>query len=90
MQAAGVNLPPISHHLTRSDGLRGGLPRAREGVASMINFKGQVNNICIGTGTSTAMIHYYKRPTLVNDIHGLGAVLLAGVEVLRLPSDVEE
>jgi unsaturated rhamnogalacturonyl hydrolase len=61
-----------------------------KGIASMINEKGQVENICIGTGTSTAMIHYYKRPTKTNDIHGLGAVLMAGVEVLRLPKDQEE
>jgi unsaturated rhamnogalacturonyl hydrolase len=60
------------------------------GIASMINAKGQAENICIGTGTSTAMIHYYKRPVQTNDIHGLGAVLMAGVEVLRLPVDPEE
>jgi unsaturated rhamnogalacturonyl hydrolase len=61
-----------------------------KGIATMINEKGQVDNICIGTGTSTAMIHYYKRPVKLNDIHGLGAVLMAGVEVLRLPGVPEE
>lgn len=61
-----------------------------KGIASMINEKGQVENICIGTGTSTAMIHYYKRPVETNDIHGLGAVLLAGVEVMRLTKDPSE
>jgi unsaturated rhamnogalacturonyl hydrolase len=61
-----------------------------KGIASMINEKGEVENICIGTGTSTAMIHYYKRPVKTNDIHGLGAVLMAGVEVVRLPKDPEE
>ena len=60
-----------------------------KGIASMINKKGQVENICVGTGTSTAMIHYYKRPVSLNDIHGLGAVLLAGVEVMKLPKDVD-
>jgi len=61
-----------------------------KGIETMINEKGQVNNICVGTGTSTAMIHYYKRPILLNDIHGLGAVLLAGIEVMKLPKDPEE
>jgi len=60
-----------------------------KGIASMINKIGQVENICVGTGTSTAMIHYYKRPVSLNDIHGLGAVLLAGVEVMKLPKDVD-
>jgi rhamnogalacturonyl hydrolase YesR len=61
-----------------------------KGIETMINEKGQVNNICVGTGTSTAMIHYYKRPILLNDIHGLGAVLLAGIEVMKLPKEPEE
>lgn len=54
------------------------------GLVSMINEKGQVENICVGTGTTTGMIYYYKRPVETNDIHGLGAVLLAGVKILRL------
>jgi hypothetical protein len=28
---------------------------------------------------------YYHRPTPLNDIHGIGAVLLAGSETLLLP-----
>lgn len=56
-----------------------------KGIASMINADGKVENICIGTGISEGLIHYYKRPVETNDIHGLGAVLLAGVEVLKLP-----
>lgn len=57
-----------------------------KGIETMINEKGQVENICIGTGTSTSMVHYYKRPVQLNDIHGLGAVLLAGVEIMKLRS----
>lgn len=55
-----------------------------KGIASMINEKGEVENICVGTVTSTSMVDYYKRPVKINDIHGLGAVLMAGVEVLKL------
>ena len=55
-----------------------------KGMETMINEKGQVENICIGTGTSTSMVHYYKRPVQLNDIHGLGAVLMAGVEVMKM------
>lgn len=58
-----------------------------KGIETMIDEKGQVKNICMGTGTSTSMVHYYKRPTPLNDIHGLGAVLLAGIEVMKLPKD---
>lgn len=57
-----------------------------KGIETMINEKGQVENICIGTGTSTSMVHYYKRPVQLNDIHGLGAVLMAGVEVMKMRS----
>lgn len=54
------------------------------GISTMVNEKGEVGNICVGTGTSPSMVDYYKRPTKLNDIHGLGAVILAGVEVLKL------
>ncbi len=60
-----------------------------KGIETMINEKGQVENICIGTGTSTSMVHYYKRPVKLNDIHGLGAVLMAGVEVMKLQAKDE-
>lgn len=56
-----------------------------KGIASMINDSGQVANTCVGTSTSTSTIYYYKRPVSHNDIHGLGAVLLAGLEVGKLP-----
>ena len=55
-----------------------------KGIASVTNEKGEVDNICIGTNVSASLVDYYKRPVLLNDIHGLGAVLLAGVEVIKL------
>jgi unsaturated rhamnogalacturonyl hydrolase len=55
-----------------------------EGVSSMILADGQVENICMGTGINTATYYYANRPAPLNDIHGLGAVLLAGAEVIKL------
>lgn len=55
-----------------------------EGIKSKIQEDGKVQDICIGTGISDDLVFYYERPTQLNDIHGLGAVLLAGVEVLKL------
>lgn len=54
------------------------------GVKSMISENGDVNNTCRGTGTNTSLKYYYDRPTRVNDIHGLGPVIMAGVEIMRL------
>jgi len=45
---------------------------------------GQVEDICIGTGMEDNLVFYYERPAQVNDIHGLGAILLAGMEMLQL------
>lgn len=56
-----------------------------EGLMTKIHPDGKVEGICAGTGTSDNLIHYYKRPAPLNDIHGLGAVLLAGMEILHLP-----
>lgn len=55
-----------------------------EGLKSKIQTDGQVKDICIGTGVGDNLAFYYNRPAELNDIHGLGAVLLAGVEVLKM------
>lgn len=55
-----------------------------EGVSRMILADGQVEGICMGTGINTATFYYANRPAPLNDIHGLGAVLLAGSEVMKL------
>lgn len=55
-----------------------------EGVSGRILADGQVEGICAGTGISPAIYYYANRPTPLNDIHGLGAILLAGSEVMKL------
>jgi len=59
--------------------------RGWQGVSSRIRPDGQIEGICTGTGVSDSLAFYYQRPTPLNDAHGVGAVLLAGSEVLRLP-----
>lgn len=54
------------------------------GVESTITNEGEVLGICAGTGIGDNIGFYYSRPTPVNDIHGLGAIILAGIEVAKL------
>lgn len=58
--------------------------RGWEGVMSKIRQDGQVEGVCAGTGVSDDLVFYYRRPAPLNDMHGIGAVLLAGAEVLQL------
>lgn len=58
-----------------------------EGISTKILADGQVEGICMGTSISTATNYYANRPTPLNDIHGLGAVILAGCEVKKLYDD---
>ena len=58
--------------------------RGWAGVMSRIRPDGQVEGVCEGTSVSDDLVYYYKRPAPMNDIHGIGAVLLAGTEVLKL------
>jgi rhamnogalacturonyl hydrolase YesR len=58
--------------------------RGWEGVRSRIRPDGKVEGTCAGTGIGDDLVHYYRRPTPLNDPHGIGAVLLAGSEVLQL------
>jgi hypothetical protein len=45
---------------------------------------GQIEGTCAGTGVSDKLADYYARPKPLNDPHGVGPVLLAGGEMLRV------
>jgi len=58
--------------------------RGWEGVMSKIRPDGQVEGVCAGTVISDDLVHYYNRPAPLNDIHGIGTIILAGAEMLKL------
>lgn len=58
--------------------------RGWEGIITKVRTDGQIEGICAGTAVSDDLVFYYRRPTPLNDIHGIGAVLLAGTEILHL------
>ena len=49
-----------------------------------IDDNGTVHSICRGTGIGTDRDFYFKRATFDHDPRGLGAVIIAGVEILKL------
>jgi rhamnogalacturonyl hydrolase YesR len=51
---------------------------------------GEVKDICIGTGIEDNMVFYYNRPARLNETHGLGAVIDAGIEVIKLKKNLSE
>jgi rhamnogalacturonyl hydrolase YesR len=53
-------------------------------VAGKVNAKGQVENVCVGTGVGWEPMFYMYRPTHLLAAHGYGPVLLAGAEMIRL------
>ena len=57
--------------------------RGWEGVMTKIRPDGRVEGVCAGTSVSDDLVYYYRRPAPVNDVHGIGAVLLAGTEMLQ-------
>lgn len=52
-------------------------------VKEKIMADGQLKDVCIGTNTSADMAFYYNRPTEINDFHGTGPVIEAGIEIIR-------
>ena len=54
-----------------------------EGLCTKITQEGQVEEVCIGTGINDNIRFYLTRPRRLNDTHALGAVLLAGTEMVR-------
>ena len=63
--------------------------RAWEGVCTKISEKGDVSGVCMGTGISHDLVFYYKRPAPLNDAHGLGAIIQAGLEVIKLKANLK-
>ena len=56
--------------------------RAYEGIIKSLNFEGEdliVSKVCIGTGVGNLQF-YFDRPTVANDLHGMGAFLLMCTE----------
>ncbi|MBN1302586.1 MAG: glycoside hydrolase family 88 protein [Melioribacteraceae bacterium] len=58
--------------------------RGWEGVLSKIRPDGMVEGVCTGTVVSDNLVDYYNRPAPLNDVHGIGTVILAGSEILIL------
>ena len=53
-------------------------------VANKVNARGQVENVCVGTGVGWEPMFYMYRPTHLLAAHGYGPVLLAGAEMIEL------
>jgi unsaturated rhamnogalacturonyl hydrolase len=58
--------------------------RAWKGVAARVRSDGQIEGICRGTEVGFDLKYYFDRPTPLNDTRGIGAVLLAGGEMIQL------
>jgi unsaturated rhamnogalacturonyl hydrolase len=55
-----------------------------EGLVTKILPDGQIEGVCTGTIVYDNLKSYYERPTPLNDIHGIGVVILAGTEFSKL------
>ena len=49
-----------------------------------ITIDGKLKDICVGTNIDESIVYYYNRPARTNETHGLGAIIDAGVEILKL------
>lgn len=56
----------------------------------MITENGQVKDICVGTGISDDLVFYYTRPARANEKHGVGTIIDAGIEVIKLKKSMEK
>ena len=61
-----------------------------EGLKTKVDENLDIHGICVGTGMSTSIGYYYKRPTPVNDIHGVGAFFKAAAEFLKMQRALEK
>lgn len=57
---------------------------AWEAVSSKINAKGEVEDVCVGTGMGFEPAYYAYRPVSVKAAHGYGPTIWAGAEMIKL------
>ncbi len=57
---------------------------AWEAVSSKINAKGEVEDVCVGTGMGFDPAYYAYRPVSVKAAHGYGPTIWAGAEMIRM------
>lgn len=57
---------------------------AWEAVSSKINAKGEVEDVCVGTGMGFEPAYYYYRPVSVKAAHGYGPAIWAGSEIIKM------
>ena len=55
-----------------------------QAVQAQVNEKGQVENVCVGTGMGFDPAFYAYRPVHVMAAHGYGPAIWAGAEIIRL------
>lgn len=53
-------------------------------VSTKINNKGEVEDVCVGTGMGFDPAYYYYRPVSTKAAHGYGPVIWAGAEIVRM------
>ncbi len=58
--------------------------RGWQGLVRRVRPDGKIEGICTGTGIYDDLQEYYRRPTPLNDPHGVGFVLMAGLEIMRI------
>jgi unsaturated rhamnogalacturonyl hydrolase len=49
-----------------------------------ITSDGRFTNVCVGTGISDDLPFYFNRPVGDNEKHGLGLIINAGIEMMKL------
>jgi len=57
---------------------------AWEAVSTKINPKGEVEDVCVGTGMGFDPAFYYYRPVSTKAAHGYGPAIWAGSEVIKM------
>jgi rhamnogalacturonyl hydrolase YesR len=60
-----------------------------KGILTKIRTGGEIEGVCAGTAVGKDLNFYYTRPAPLNDVHGIGAVLLAGTEVFKMENSLK-
>jgi rhamnogalacturonyl hydrolase YesR len=67
---------------------------ALEGWKALLRDKitedGILKDVCVGTGIGNDLLFYYNRPVKDNEVHGMGLIIEAGIEIIELKKNLKE
>lgn len=74
----------VERKILKSRQYKNAYEKAWRGLAKRVNEKGQLSDICVGTGQSQDVNYYLSRPSVAGDFHGQAPLLWFAQKIIQI------